>query len=71
MLGFVDTWRTAYPKGRDYTWYSASGNGFRLDYIWASPPLAPLVQRVWHNHEARLTLSSDHSAVIAELSFSE
>jgi exodeoxyribonuclease-3 len=67
-LGFVDTWRASYPKGRDYTWYSSSGNGFRLDYIWVSPSLAPHVQRVWHYHETRLTLSSDHSAVAVELS---
>ena len=67
MLGFVDTWRDTHPEGRDYTWYSSAGNGFRLDYIWASPQLAQSVQRVWHDHEARLTHSSDHSAVIAEL----
>lgn len=67
-LGFVDTWRAAYPKGRDYTWYSSSGNGFRLDYIWASPLLAQRIQRVWHDHESRLTLSSDHSAVVSDLS---
>ncbi len=65
-LGFVDTWRAAYPMGRDYTWYSSFGNGFRLDYIWASPSLAPRIQRVWHDHEARLTLASDHSAVVAD-----
>ena len=70
-LGFIDTWRHFYPKGRDYTWYSSAGNGFRLDYIWASPRLARRIQRVWHDHEARLTLASDHSAVIAELPLRE
>jgi exodeoxyribonuclease-3 len=67
QLGFVDTWRAAYPKGRDYTWYSTYGNGFRLDYIWASSLLAPRIQRAWHDHEPRLTLSSDHSAVIVDM----
>jgi exodeoxyribonuclease-3 len=67
-LGFVDTWRASYPKGRDYTWYSSSGNGFRLDYIWASPSLAPHIQHLWHDHEARLTQASDHSAVLADIS---
>ena len=66
-LGFVDAWRAAYPTERDYTWYSKFNNGFRLDYIWASPSLAPRIQRVWHDHEARLTLASDHSAVVADL----
>lgn len=67
-LGFVDTWRAAYPKGRDYTWYSSAGNGFRLDYIWASAQLAPVIQRVWHDHESRLTVATDHSAVVADFS---
>ncbi len=67
-LGFVDLWRAMYPKGRDYTWYSSAGNGFRLDYIWASPSLSPLVRRVWHDHEVRLALHSDHSSVVADLS---
>ncbi len=67
-IGFVDSWRALYPKGRDYTWYSPAGNGFRLDYIWTSPSLAPLVRRVWHDHEVRLALYSDHSTVVADLS---
>lgn len=67
-MGYVDLWRAAYPKGRDYTWYSSAGNGFRLDYIWASPSVAPLVRRVWHDHEVRLALHSDHSSVIADIS---
>lgn len=67
QLGFVDTWRAAYPKGRDYTWYSAYGNGFRLDYIWASSQVFPQVQRAWHEHETRLTLASDHSAVVIDI----
>lgn len=67
-LGFVDTWRAAYPKGRDYTWYSYYGNGFRLDYIWASPSLAQRIQRAWHEHETRLTLLSDHSTVVSDFS---
>lgn len=68
QLGFTDTWRAAYPKGRDYTWYSSYGNGFRLDYIWASTQLAPEIQRAWHDHETRLTLASDHSTVVLDLS---
>ncbi len=67
-FGFVDTWRAMYPKGRDYTWYSSSGNGFRLDYIWTSPSLATSVRRIWHNHEVRLRLLSDHSTVVADFS---
>ncbi len=67
QLGFVDTWRAAYPKERDYTWYSSFGNGFRLDHIWASPQISSRIQRVWHHHETRLTLASDHSAVVLDI----
>ena len=67
QLGFVDTWRAAYPKGRDYTWYSSYGNGFRLDYIWASSQVSQRIQRAWHDHETRLTLASDHSTVVVDL----
>ena len=67
VLGFVDTWRAAYPNGRDYTWYSQYRNGFRLDYLWASPSLAERIERVWHDHVPRLTLSTDHSAVVADI----
>jgi exodeoxyribonuclease-3 len=69
QLGFVDTWRAAYPKGRDYTWYSSAGNGFRLDHVWASSQMSPRIQHAWHHHEARLTLASDHSAVIVDYAF--
>lgn len=70
-LGFVDTWRSAYPRGRDYTWYSSAGNGFRLDYIWCSTSVAKRLERVWHDHESRLTWASDHSAVVADFNNSE
>ncbi len=70
-LGFVDAWREFYPKGRDYTWYSSYGNGFRLDYIWVSPGIESRIQRIWHDHEARLTLFSDHSTVLADITIQE
>lgn len=66
-IGFVDTWRAANPEGRDYTWFSSAGNGFRLDYIWASPSLAHRVKSIYHDHEARLSGASDHAAVITEI----
>jgi len=69
-LGFIDTWRAANPAGREYTWYSSAGNGFRLDYIWASPLLAARVTSIRHDHEARLAGATDHTAVIAEVMLS-
>ncbi len=66
-LGFVDTWRATHHEDRDYTWHSSSGNGFRLDYIWASPSLADRVEMVSLEHEPRLARMSDHSAVVINL----
>lgn len=69
-LGFVDTWRAANPEGKDYTWFSSARNGFRLDYIWASPSIASKVTRVTLDHDARLAAATDHSAVVADLDLS-
>lgn len=68
-LGYVDCWRSAHPDGRDYTWYSSAGNGFRLDYMWASPSFAPRVVSVAHNHDARVSSLTDHAAVVADIGF--
>ena len=29
-IGFRDLWRHRYPDGREFTWYSHRGNGFRI-----------------------------------------
>ncbi len=67
-LGFIDAWRSMHQDDRDYTWFSSMGNGFRLDYIWASPQLAQCIRGISHKHDGRLARYSDHSAVIADLS---
>lgn len=69
-LGFVDCWRAAHPDGREYTWFSSAGNGFRLDYLWASPSIAPRISSVRHIDGARTTRFTDHSAVVADLTSS-
>jgi len=65
-LGYVDTWRDGNGDNRDYTWYSSVGNGFRLDYLWASPQLGAWLSRAWLDHRTRTERASDHSAVIAD-----
>ena len=35
--GLVDSWRTRNPDAREYSWYSNSGNGFRIDHVLAAP----------------------------------
>lgn len=66
-MGWVDVWRTMNPGVRDYTWYSSAGNGFRLDYLFASPSILNEVREVGHSHEEREKGFSDHSLLFATI----
>ena len=65
--GWVDGWRSLHPDGREYTWYSTHGNGFRLDHAFLSPSLAPRLLSSVYRHETRASGVSDHSALVVEL----
>src|SRR5262249_39335305 len=66
-IGFSDLWRHRYPDGREYSWYSHRGNGFRIDHAFLSPSLAARAGTVRYSHDERLAGLSDHSALILEL----
>ena len=65
--GFSDLWRRRNPDGREFSWYSHSGNGFRIDHAFLSPTLAALAGPVRYSHEERLIGLSDHSPLILDL----
>jgi len=68
--GWSDAFRTRNPTGRAYTWYSPNGdNGFRLDQMFLSPPLAPALTDIRHRWAggARRAGVSDHAALVAAL----
>ena len=79
--GFIDTWRYQNPDVRGYTWYtkrkdketgeSSDYNGFRLDYIFASPPLRPAINETAILHAPRQSGASDHASVLLEVDVSE
>ena len=67
--GWVDVWRQRNPEGREYTWYSHQGNGFRLDQLFASRGFADSISNVQHDwgdggRDAKL---SDHAAITFEI----
>ena len=66
-LGFCDLWRHRYPEGREFSWYSHRGNGFRIDHAFLSPALAKRAGPVRYSHDERLAGLSDHSALILDL----
>ena len=65
--GFRDVWRDRFPDGREYSWYSHRGNGFRIDHAFASPRLARQIGAIRYSHAERTAGLSDHSALIVEL----
>ncbi len=66
-IGFRDLWRERHPDGREYSWYSSRGNGFRIDHAFLSPDLARRAGTVVYSHEERLAGLSDHSPLLLEL----
>jgi exonuclease III len=66
-IGFCDLWRTRNPEGREFSWYSTRGNGFRIDHAFLSPVLALRAGAVRYSHQERLAGLSDHSPLILDL----
>ncbi len=66
-IGFCNLWRRRYPEGREFSWYSTRGNGFRIDHAFLSPALAAQAGAVRYSHDERLAGLSDHSPLILDL----
>lgn len=66
-LGWSDAWRRLHPEERDFTWFSRTGNGFRLDYAYFSLGLKARLLNAEHLHAGRLSKASDHSALMIAL----
>jgi exonuclease III len=66
-IGFCDLWRRRNPEGREYSWFSTRGNGFRIDHAFLSPSLAARAGAIVYSHEERTAGLSDHSPLILEL----
>jgi len=66
-IGFCDLWRWRFPDGREFSWYSTRGNGFRIDHAFLSPGLALRAGGVRYSHDERLAGLSDHSPLILDV----
>jgi exodeoxyribonuclease-3 len=65
--GFRDVWRDRFPDGREYSWYSHRGNGFRIDHAFASARLARGIGDIRYSHAERTSGLSDHSVLIVDV----
>ena len=72
--GFVDVFKQMNDEPGEYTWWDTfressfpKNRGLRLDYIWATPPLAELCLDSWIDREPRgWDHPSDHAPVLAQ-----
>lgn len=65
-IGFTDTWRCRNPESREPSWVSHRGNGFRLDYAYASPVLTKSLEAARFDHSSRTKGMTDHSTLIVD-----
>jgi exodeoxyribonuclease-3 len=65
--GFRDLWRDRNPEGREFSWYSTRGNGFRVDHAFLSPRLVNRATNIRYTHDARVAGISDHSMLVLDL----
>jgi exodeoxyribonuclease III len=66
-IGFCDLWRRRYPEGREYSWFSTRGNGFRIDHAFLSHDLAARAGAIRYSHQERIDRLSDHSPLVLEV----
>lgn len=66
-MGYADAWRLLNPDGKEYSWRSSAGNGFRIDAAYVSPSLRPRVCSACYSHAERENRVSDHSALLLSL----
>jgi len=76
--GLVDVLRRNHPEGGHYTFWDyrvpnalKRKMGWRIDYIFATPPLAEKCKNVWIDTKARMAEKpSDHTFLVAEFDVS-
>ena len=67
-IGWIDVWRTRNLGKHEYSWFSKTGNGFRVDHAFATRELNKTIERVFYDHSVREQGFSDHSALVVDIS---
>jgi len=65
--GFTDAYRHLHPRGKDRSWYSPTGSGFRLDHALTSASLTPRIESVGYSQTEREQRLSDHAPMLLEI----
>ncbi|MGC8634868.1 MAG: exodeoxyribonuclease III [Candidatus Limnocylindrales bacterium] len=65
--GWTDAWRVLHPEGRQYTWVSNRGEGFRVDHALLSPSLASCLRAAVISEAERIPRITDHAALVVDL----
>jgi len=65
--GMTDAWRLVNGEKKEFSWYSHSGNGFRLDHCFIKSTLNTRVISCEYNHKYREEKVSDHSMMRFEI----
>lgn len=65
-IGLIDSWRSRNERGKEFSWYSSAGNGFRIDHIFCTSALNEMIKVIGYDHSPRAAGESDHSAMYVE-----
>lgn len=64
--GLIDSWRKRNSEGREFTWFSYAGNGFRVDNALCTQAFDSRIQSIVYLHDCRESGLTDHSAMLVE-----
>ncbi|MFM7011849.1 MAG: endonuclease/exonuclease/phosphatase family protein [Betaproteobacteria bacterium] len=65
--GLIDSWRSRNPQAREFSWFSAADNGFRIDHALCTPSLDKEVNAITYDHRFRELGVTDHSALVVDI----
>jgi exodeoxyribonuclease-3 len=68
QAGLIDAWKFLHGQKREFTWYSPSGDGYRLDHFFVHPTLKDNIKNCFYNHQPRFDKLTSHSMMTLELS---